>query len=96
MNFLTKGLSKLFGSISNRDIKSVQPLVEEINRHFASYANLSHNELRAKTIEFKSRILEYVSKIDESILELNQKAESTEIELEIDQKEAIFNKVNSS
>lgn len=34
------------------------PRVEEINRHFESYAALTHDELRAKTQEFKGRINE--------------------------------------
>jgi preprotein translocase subunit SecA len=49
LNFLQKGLSKIFGSKSNRDIKSVEPIVTEINEHFEQYQQLNHDELRHKT-----------------------------------------------
>lgn len=40
-------ISKLFGgSKSEKDVKKILPVVDEINRHFASYQSLSHDELR--------------------------------------------------
>ena len=50
-------LSKLFGgNKSEKDIKTITPLVAIINQHFASYNSLSNDELRGKTTEFKTRI----------------------------------------
>lgn len=92
LNLLQKGLSKIFGSKSNRDIKSVEPIVTEINLHFEQYAQLSHDELRNKTQLFKQRIQEYLSEIDAQIVELTEKAESDETDL--DDKEEIFAKVD--
>src|SRR5438552_2437604 len=42
-------LKSLFGSKHDRDLKRVAPIVDEINEHFASYAPLTDDELRAKT-----------------------------------------------
>ena len=57
-------LSKLFGgSKSEKDVKKIQPVIDEINRHFQSYQSLSHDELRAKTQAFRTRIQDYVSDI---------------------------------
>ncbi len=51
-------LSKIFGgNKSEKDIKSILPIVEEVNKyHFVSYSSLTNDELRAKTAEFKARI----------------------------------------
>ena len=92
LNFLQKGLSKIFSSKSNRDIKSVEPIVTEINLHFEQYQQLNHDELRNKTQSFKERIKEYLSEIDAQIAELTQKAEVDNADL--DEKEEIFAKVD--
>lgn len=92
LNFLQKGLSKIFGSKSNRDVKSLEPIIAEVNEHFLSFQNLSHDELRQKTQDFKYRIQEYLSEIDKEISALSDKAE--EEELELDEKENIFSKVD--
>src|SRR5262245_33954756 len=49
-------LKSLFGSTHDRDNKRVVPIVDEINEHFASYASLSDDELRAKTDVFRQRL----------------------------------------
>jgi preprotein translocase subunit SecA len=92
LDFLQKGLSKIFGSKSNRDVKSVEPIVAEINEHFLSYQNFTHDELRQKTQDFKYRIKEYLSEIDQQINTLTEKAETEELELE--EKENIFGQVD--
>ncbi|MGN6494418.1 MAG: preprotein translocase subunit SecA [Agriterribacter sp.] len=87
-------LSKLFGgSKSEKDIKSIQPLVQKINEHFASYEQLSNDELRGKTAEFKTRIKEHVSAIDTEMEELKKKAESLPFN-EIVQKDEIYQQVD--
>ncbi|MVN92597.1 preprotein translocase subunit SecA [Mucilaginibacter aquatilis] len=60
-------ISKLFGSKSERDVKSIQPLVEKIKSEFAKLENLSNDELRGKTIYFKEKIAEGLASIDEQI-----------------------------
>ncbi|MDB5226562.1 MAG: preprotein translocase, SecA subunit [Bacteroidota bacterium] len=92
LNIIQKGLSQLFGSKSNRDVKSVAPIVDEINEHFFSYQNLSHDELRQKTQDFRYRIRQYLSEIDKQVNELTEKAETEELELE--EKETIFGQVD--
>nr|MBM3932263.1 preprotein translocase subunit SecA [Sphingomonadales bacterium] len=58
IGFVNKVLQGFFGNKSERDVKALWPRVEEINRYFESYAALTHDELRAKTQEFKGRINE--------------------------------------
>jgi len=60
-------LSKLFGS-ADREIKKLQPIVDEINRLESETEKLSDEQLREKTEEFKKR-LEQGKKEDEVLPE---------------------------
>ncbi|MCD6170523.1 MAG: preprotein translocase subunit SecA [Candidatus Latescibacteria bacterium] len=53
-----KVAAKLFGTKHEREIKKLQPIVEEINRIYEDYHKLSDEELQAKTPEFKQRLAE--------------------------------------
>ena len=58
-------ISKLFGgSKSEKDVKKIAHLVPIINGHFESYKNLSNDQLRAKTPEFKATIKLKLDAID--------------------------------
>ncbi len=68
--------SKLFGgSKSEKDVKKIQPLVGQVNQFFTSYQSLTNDQLRNKTREFRQRIKEYLTDIDNEILATNKKAE---------------------
>jgi len=54
----SKALTKVFGTKSARDMKSIFPLVQEIDACYATLASLSDAQLRAKTDEFRARIAE--------------------------------------
>ena len=49
-------LKKFFGTKSNRDLKELTPLVEEIKATYDKIKSLDNDQLRAKTLEFKSFI----------------------------------------
>jgi preprotein translocase subunit SecA len=53
---MLQALRNLFGSKSDKDVKQLLPIVDEINRHFATLDKLSDEELRLKTAEFRGRI----------------------------------------
>jgi preprotein translocase subunit SecA len=69
------GISKIMGSKSERDIKKIQPIVDEIKSFEEEMKNLSDVELKAKTEEFRNEIREATAetqkKIDEIKNELN-------------------------
>ncbi|GGE11452.1 preprotein translocase subunit SecA [Sphingobacterium cellulitidis] len=75
---MLKFLSKLFGSKSERDVKGVQPLVNKIKEEYEKLSGLTHDELRAKTLDFKQRISTYLQDIDNEINGLKEEAEATE------------------
>jgi len=64
---MLKFLSKLFGSKSERDIKGIQPVVDQIKAEYEKLSNLTNDELRAKTVDFKERIKNYLADIDQAI-----------------------------
>jgi len=85
-------LSKIFGSKSDRDIKYIQPLVEKIKAEYTTLATLSHDELRAKTADFKARIAEYLADIDQEISNLKVEAERPGVEMV--EKNNLYDKVD--
>ena len=50
-------IKTLFGTKNDRDIKRMQPLVARINELEVSYQALSEEQLKAKTLEFKERVV---------------------------------------
>ena len=51
-----KLLTKVFGSSNQRFLKTIQPIVEEINALEPSIKKLSDDQLRARTSEFKAQL----------------------------------------
>ncbi|MBS1660139.1 MAG: preprotein translocase subunit SecA [Bacteroidetes bacterium] len=87
-------LSKIFGgNKSEKDIKHIQPLVEQVNKHFSAYASLSNDQLRGKTQEFRARIKDHLSDIDTKIADLNKQAEELPFS-DINGKDVIYQEVD--
>jgi len=55
-DFLSKSLTRVFGSKHERDIKTLTPIIEEINKIYEGLSSLSEDELKAKTPEFRQRL----------------------------------------
>lgn len=69
-------LSKMFGgSKSEKDIKSIEPIVASVNQHFAAYQSISNDELRNKTAVFRERIANHLQSIDQEIADISKQAE---------------------
>src|SRR5687767_8134988 len=58
-----KLLTKVFGSSNQRFLKTVQPIVEQINALEPEIKKLSDEQLRARTAEFKERVQREVAAI---------------------------------
>ena len=87
-------LSKLFGgSKSEKDVQLLTPIVEKVNTHFQQYQNLSNDELRNKTLEFRNRIKQHLTSIDVEIEELNTKAEILTAD-EIQEKDTLYQEID--
>ncbi|HCA43823.1 MAG TPA: preprotein translocase subunit SecA [Bacteroidetes bacterium] len=68
-----KLLSKLFPSKNEKDVKALLPIIDEINEHWESIKNISDEELRNKTVEFRNRIKEETAEIESKINEITEK-----------------------
>jgi preprotein translocase subunit SecA len=88
-------ISKLFGgSKSEKDVKVIMPLVTKINQHYAAYANISNDELRGKTADFRQRIFTHLADIDAQIKETNERADTLTFD-DLVGKDAIYQEVDS-
>lgn len=91
MNIFTQTLGKLFGNKQERDKRIYAPRIAEMNAHFESYSSLSNDELRNKTLEFRQRIREYLSDVDQEIEQMRDEAIRAE---DFNVKEDLFNQVD--
>jgi preprotein translocase subunit SecA len=92
ISFISKSVTKIFGTKSERDIKALMPIVESIKKEYASLASLSDDDLRGKTAEFKSRIAAFLHDIDSQITSLHNSAEETE---DVDAKDRFFQEIDA-
>ena len=85
MSIVNSLLKVFLGDKSGKDLKKLNPLVDDINVQFDKLYSLSNDQLRNKTIEFKKVISDQTSDINKSIGDLNKKIsnESSNTEKEI-------------
>src|SRR5205814_1171814 len=74
---LTGLLSGVFGTRHERERKRVQPIVDEINEHYARLQTISEEELRGQTEKFRTRIREATGEIETRIAALKEKKRVT-------------------
>ena len=91
MGILDSVLKVFVGDKSKKDIKEIQPKVDLIKKAEKTLENLSHDELRAKTLAFKEKINEARRDIYRKIEELQEQANITE---DIDEKEDIYAEID--
>ncbi|GGI58057.1 preprotein translocase subunit SecA [Winogradskyella haliclonae] len=92
MGLLDSVLKVFVGDKSKQDVKSIMPIVDKIKAYEQSLEALSHDELRAKTVEFKAKIDDARAPFNARIEELNAKAEATE---DIDEREDIYQEIDN-
>jgi preprotein translocase subunit SecA len=87
-------ISKMFGgSKSEKDVRTIMPLVTRINQNFQAFQSLSNDELRQKTTEFRQRIQDHLKDIDAQIAETNQRAEELPFD-DLVGKDAVYQEVD--
>jgi len=86
-------LRKFIGTKSDKDIKVLMPILNDIKEVYDTISKLSNDELRGKTQEFKQKISEYVKSDEDQILELRQQIEQ-QSDLDIDEKEKIYENID--
>jgi preprotein translocase subunit SecA len=86
-------LAKIFGTKSDKDIKRVMPLVEATKQEGDKLTGLSHDALRAQTTEVQAHIANYLKGIDDKLVALHGRI-SSQPDLDLTEKEAIFNEID--
>jgi len=87
MSFINSILKVFVGDKSEKDVKALQGNITKIKALESTLAALSHDELRAKTTEFKDRIIKARSEKDSKIAALKLEVEAIE---DIDKREDIY------
>ena len=91
MSFLNNLLKAFVGDKTKKDLKSILPLVDAIKSHKAALEQLSHDELRAKTLDFKAKIKEGRAPFDTEIDAHKETILSLE---DIDERERLYNRID--
>ena len=86
-----KIFGKIFGNKADKDLKELTPFVGKINEEFEKLKNLSNDELRFKTEEFKGIIKASLSEITHTIDDTKARADDSEID--VNDKEELYKEI---
>ena len=87
-------LSKIFGSKSQRDLKEIMPFLNEAKVAYETVKNLTNDELRGKTVEFKLEIQKAIEKEEQELQELRGRIE-VEYDMPVEEKENLYKRIES-
>jgi preprotein translocase subunit SecA len=71
-----KLITKVFGSKSEKDIKTIQPIVDKIKSYEAEMEKLSDRELQEKTQHFKQKIQDATAEVRKQIEDVKQRLDN--------------------
>ncbi len=91
MSIIEKVLKGFLGDKNQKDVKELQKYADKALQAEKQIENLSNDQLREKSVEFKSKLAEATRSQKNEIAELKSKAESLE---NFDEKEAIFEQID--
>ena len=91
MSILNSILKTFVGDKTKKDLNKITPLVAKINDFQKSFETLSHDELREKTLHFKSLLAEGNNVFNETINQLQEAVGKTD---DLDEKEALYKQID--
>ena len=80
MTFINKILGKFLGNKSDRDIREITPIIEQIRAEYQRITNLSNDELRAESARLKKVIQDRIQPDLDEIQALKEKVEEVEVQ----------------
>jgi preprotein translocase subunit SecA len=86
-----KILNAFLGNKSGRDVKALTPTLIKIKEAYKAISQLSNDELRAKTQEFKKRITDYIAEKENQINDIKK---NIELEDNIEEREKMWGVVD--
>ncbi len=87
MGIVTNILKLFVGDKSEKDVKSLRPLVEAIHKAEMELASLSPDQLRMRSADFKKQIKDANSELAKEVAVLKEQIDSTE---DIDLRESLY------
>ncbi|MFY9241778.1 MAG: preprotein translocase subunit SecA [Polaribacter sp.] len=84
MSILNSVIKLFVGDKQQKDLKILQPIVNDVKKFETEISKLSHDNLRAKTNEFKNKIKAATKEIDGKIETLEAEAKNAEIDRQED------------
>jgi preprotein translocase subunit SecA len=92
MSIINSILKAFVGDKSEKDVKAIQPLIAKVKTFESALQALSHDALRAKTAEFKTKIQQARAEKDAKIVALKKDAEQTQ---DIDAREDLYAEIDA-
>ena len=86
-------LSKMFGTKSQKDVESVQPLVDKIKQVFPSLESLSNDALRDKSAGLQKQIQDYTGAEKKQIADIKARIEN-EADMDVDSKDRLYKEID--
>ena len=71
-------IKKIFGDKHTKDTKLLWPIVDEIKEEYEKIKDLTEEELKAKTVEFKEKIQNYTAELRQEIESLKERLKTDE------------------
>ena len=91
MSILNSVIKLFVGDKQQKDLKGLQPVIEDVKKFELTFSKLSHDELREKTIAFKNKLKGATKEVDDQINTLEEEALSAEI----DRQEDIYTEIDA-
>lgn len=85
-------LASLFGNKSQRDLKEINPILKQCLAAYDDIKNLSTDELRAKTMEFRNSIQQAVREEEEEKRQIKEELD-TNFEMSIGEKQKRYSRI---
>ncbi len=83
---ISKFLTTIFGTKSERDLKKIWPIVDEIKSFEEEIKTLTDDELKQKTESFRQKIADETAEVDEQIEEVKRKMDSNDESITFDER----------
>lgn len=91
MSILNSVIKLFVGDKQQKDLKGLQPVVEDVKKFELAFSKLSHDELREKTIRFKNKLNAATKEFDDQITALEEEAKTAQI----DRQEDIYTEIDT-
>jgi preprotein translocase subunit SecA len=92
MSIIDKILTGFFGDKSEKDIREIQPMIDQINAETERIINISNDQLRDETEKIRKIIHDYIIEEQNEVDSIKKKIESEEID--VDEMEKMYDQID--